>query len=144
MEEAVIHADDVVAAARTIRDEHDAWSSDFHKLTARAKARFERREWTAGQHDSVDRLAVYQTAVERTVEALHSLWGLEISRQVWGAAKAAFLEQVAGRRDAELAMTFFSLKTSVESSLAVIVSTRSVNSAARGDFDAGFRMVVKV
>ena len=39
VEEAVIHADDVVAAARTIRDEHDAWSSDFHKLTARAKAR---------------------------------------------------------------------------------------------------------
>ncbi len=97
------------AGAELIRERFDRWSTEFHALTARARQRFERREWRDGQRDSVERLALYERAVQASVADLNALFGsAETARPAWADLKERFRSDVADRGDLELALTFFS------------------------------------
>ena len=76
------------AGARLVRQSFDAWADDFRRLTEKAKTRFERRQWREGQHDSVERLALYQGAVAGAVTGLQKLVGPPHgARPAWSALK---------------------------------------------------------
>lgn len=99
----------VEAGARLILQSFDQWADDFRRLTAKARIRFEQRQWREGQHDSVERLALYQRSMAGVVRELQELVGTpHVARPQWSGLKAAFQAEVAPRGDLELALTFFS------------------------------------
>lgn len=87
----------------------DRWSEEFQRLTARARTRFEQRQWREGHAESVGRLALYEPAVARAVADLRALLGPPAdARASWTAIKDEFFRAVDGRSDIELTLTFFS------------------------------------
>ncbi len=87
-----------------------AYHARFKDLTARARVRFELRDWRGAQRDAADRLALYKHHVDDAVA--------EVQRQLpnpdlptWGRVKDTFSSLIADRDDSELAETFFNSVT---------------------------------
>jgi len=80
----------------------------FRQITARARGRFERREWRGAQRDAAERIALYERVVTRVAADTRSLLGGRAAdRAAWAAMKAGYAARIAARPDAELAATFF-------------------------------------
>ncbi|HEU4564807.1 MAG TPA: bifunctional isocitrate dehydrogenase kinase/phosphatase [Gemmatimonadaceae bacterium] len=99
-------------AAAAIRDEFVAYHDRFAEITARARERFERRDWHGSQHDATERLALYKLHVDRILCALPAMLGDSGEHPAtWMAMREAFGALIAGRDDCELAETFFNSLT---------------------------------
>ena len=80
----------------------------FRQITARARARFERREWRGAQRDAAERIRLYERVVARVADRIRRTLGARVAdRTAWAAMKAAYAPRIAARPDAELAATFF-------------------------------------
>ncbi len=89
-----------------------AYQSRFQALTRLAGRRFERREWSAAQHDAVERLDLYSRVVGEALAELGGVLGERIHhRPVWTALRAAYASRIRPRGDVELAETFFNSLT---------------------------------
>ncbi len=98
--------------AREIHRSFDTYHRRFLQITRRAKARFEAREWRAGQRDGVDRIELYGKVLRRLVQTVEQLLGPRVrAREVWGSMRRAYADLVRDRPDAELAETFFNSVT---------------------------------
>ncbi len=98
--------------ARTMVAAFDDYHARFRDLTARARVRFERREWHGAQADAAARLALYRSAVDACVATLRAAPGTAaVPSDAWGAVRNEHAALVAGRGDAELAQTFFNSVT---------------------------------
>jgi isocitrate dehydrogenase kinase/phosphatase len=94
--------------ARTIHDAFEAYRDAFQRITRGARARFERRDWRGAQQDTVERLELRDRHVREIVARVRELLGDAASgRALWARMKAAYSGLIAGRRDWELAETFF-------------------------------------
>jgi len=95
--------------AALLADAFVAHRAAFAAITARAPARFARRDWAGLQSDSRQRLGLYAEMRAAAVRELErALGGRGRDRELWRAMKIAYVERIAGRGDIELSETFFS------------------------------------
>ena len=100
------------AAAVAIRDGFLAYQDERARITARARGRFECREWKLGQADARERLDVRERLVYETVGAVRAeLGGAAHDKDVWHRMKERYGAEVEPRPDAEVALSFFNSVT---------------------------------
>jgi isocitrate dehydrogenase kinase/phosphatase len=121
-------------AAAAIQAAFDAWRQGFDEITARARERFERRDWRGAQADATARLALYRIHLDNAVADVRDL--LEdalMERTLWAAIKAHHARALAQRGDAEIAETFFnSVTRRVFSTVGVDAAIEYLDSDAPG------------
>jgi isocitrate dehydrogenase kinase/phosphatase len=99
-------------AAAAIQAAYDGWRQGFDEITARARERFERRDWRGAQADATARLALYRIHVDNAVADVRDLLDDAVmERTLWAAIKAQHARALAHRGDAEIAETFFNSVT---------------------------------
>jgi isocitrate dehydrogenase kinase/phosphatase len=99
-------------AAAAIHAGYDGWRQGFAEITARARERFERRDWRGAQADATARLALYRIHVDNAVADVRDLLDDAVmERTLWAAIKAQHARALAHRGDAEIAETFFNSVT---------------------------------
>lgn len=99
-------------AASAIHSAFEDYHRAFKAITHRAQERFERREWTKWQSDSIERLELREQIIQRLVSGLRTMLGEQVnSRYVWIAIKDAYARQINQRKDVELAETFYNSVT---------------------------------
>ncbi|HLF55291.1 MAG TPA: bifunctional isocitrate dehydrogenase kinase/phosphatase [Thermoanaerobaculia bacterium] len=97
------------AGAEILAEAFDAYRTVFARITARAPRRFARRDWRGMQEDARERLELYPRTLAPALAALERALGGRLRvKAVWSAMKEAFVGEVGGRGDVELAETFFS------------------------------------
>src|ERR687889_238993 len=98
----------VEAATWSILSAYERYELGFKEITARARGRFEARDWAGAQSDATERLTLYKAHVDAAVADVEDI--LEdgvMERTVWAAMRSAHGELIKGRPDLELAETFF-------------------------------------
>jgi isocitrate dehydrogenase kinase/phosphatase len=99
-------------AAHVIQAAFLAYHARFTQITRKAKARFEGREWREAQGDAVERLTLYRTMVNQTVDEVTALLGGNIRNAfLWHEIKGIHARLTEGRQDTSLARTFFNSVT---------------------------------
>ena len=84
------------------------YNNNFLRITKRAKARFEKREWRGAQRDLVERIDLYTKSVERSVAALSRLLGEHrVDRDLWVQVKQFFGARVNDIPDGEFSKTYY-------------------------------------
>jgi isocitrate dehydrogenase kinase/phosphatase len=106
----------LTALARTgataIRTGFEAYHDERARITARARARFEARDWVEGQRDARERLDLRDRVLNETVGAIRAeLGGDAHDRGLWHRMKEFYGPEVEGRPDPEIALTFFNSVT---------------------------------
>jgi isocitrate dehydrogenase kinase/phosphatase len=102
----------IAAAVASIHAAYAEYERGFEEITARARGRFERREWRGTQADATERLELYKAHVDAAVADVHDiLEDAVMERTVWAAMKSDHALRTAHRPDAELAETFFNSVT---------------------------------
>ncbi|HEY6099626.1 MAG TPA: bifunctional isocitrate dehydrogenase kinase/phosphatase [Anaeromyxobacter sp.] len=100
------------AGAVAIRDGFLGYQDQRARITARARGRFERREWSEGQGDARERLDVRERLVYETVGAVRAeLGGAAHDREIWHRMKEGYEAEVASRPDMEIGLSFFNSVT---------------------------------
>ena len=97
--------------ARTVGDLYFAFRERFDAVTARAPARFLGKEWGAAQSDASERLTLYKAHVDQAVGAIRARAGDLPRGDLWRETKERYARMLDGRRDAEIAATFFNSVT---------------------------------
>ena len=89
-----------------------AFQRSFEAVTALARSRFERREWHEAQADSERRLELYSKSLDDLVEVLRRLLSDRIDdQQLWKAMRQAYVLELEGEPNCELARTYFNSVT---------------------------------
>jgi isocitrate dehydrogenase kinase/phosphatase len=100
------------AGADAIRRGFEAYVTERAAITARARLRFERREWPEAQRDARERLDLRDRVVYETVGVVRAELGAAVhDRSVWQRMKERYEADVEGRRDAEIGLSFFNSVT---------------------------------
>jgi isocitrate dehydrogenase kinase/phosphatase len=95
-----------------VLDAFDAYREAFGAIGRRARGRFERRDWRGAVADAAERLDLYATVIDGVEGRVRRTLGpRQADHVVWAAMKAVYSGQIAGRRDWELAETFFNSVT---------------------------------
>ncbi len=98
--------------ANAILDTFDTYQTWFKIITRRARTRFENREWHPGQLDASERLNLYKQTIDQLVPEVRELLGDRLQdKLVWSSLKAVYSGLLAGRRDWDIAETFFNSVT---------------------------------
>ncbi|HKL63986.1 MAG TPA: isocitrate dehydrogenase kinase/phosphatase AceK regulatory subunit, partial [Woeseiaceae bacterium] len=85
------------------------YNREFRRITRRARSRFERREWAAGQEDAAERIDLYDRIVNGTVAELRTrLDDRAQDRELWAAIKEYYARRILDYPDSEFFKTFFS------------------------------------
>lgn len=96
------------AGATAIRITYESYRRRFREITARARRRFERRDWLAGQGDAAERLELYPLVVRGAVGELKVQLGpLLKDPSIWRQMKALYADSIASYPGVEIAETFF-------------------------------------
>jgi len=83
----------------------------FHSITARAKSRFESRDWHGSLEDARDRLDLYSRSMNEVTTALRELLGDRVDdRALWSQAKGRYAE-AHDTPNFELARTYYNSVT---------------------------------
>lgn len=94
--------------ARVIADAYRDLSREFDSVTARARNRFEERDWQGVAGDALERLHLYSpTARDTASEVERILEGRSKDKEIWASMKAVYSGYAMKRQDFELAETFF-------------------------------------
>ncbi|MGR9089821.1 MAG: isocitrate dehydrogenase kinase/phosphatase AceK regulatory subunit, partial [Gammaproteobacteria bacterium] len=98
----------VSEAANAIYQAFVNYNNNFRRITARAKRRFETRDWGGAERDLGERIELYTKSVERTIAALGRLLGTQqTNRRLWHTLKEYFGERVNDIPDGEFSKTYF-------------------------------------
>jgi len=99
-------------AAALVRAGFEGYQREFLAITARARTRFETRDWAAGQADAHERLDLYASRIDTVVEEVRACLGREADRPaVWTAMRAEHSRLVVDHPAMEIAETFFNSVT---------------------------------
>lgn len=94
--------------AVAIRDGFEQYHARFGAITARARQRFEQRNWAGARQDAVERIALYDLCIAEQMDALRRLAGDAIGERVlWLRVHARYSALLQGLIDAELYKTFY-------------------------------------
>ncbi|CAN5232345.1 bifunctional isocitrate dehydrogenase kinase/phosphatase [soil metagenome] len=95
--------------ARQILDGFLQYNADFRSITQRARERFEKRDWSGGQRDQVERIELYEKAVQAVVQAMQRELGeLFKDRVFWLEIRRRYASLIEFAVDSEFMRTFFS------------------------------------
>ncbi len=95
-------------AAQLVLQGFEEFNAGFQHITRRAQRRFEQRDWRGARADAVERLELYEVALDRVTSGLDTALG-ECARKdaLWTEAKARFASLITDRFDIDRAETFF-------------------------------------
>ena len=94
--------------AQTIYDGFILYNKQFHRITRRARTRFEKRDWKGHQQDIVTRVDLYEKSVRRVVLSLRRILRLHIhDYDLWNEIRAYFEERLVEVPDINFIKTFF-------------------------------------
>lgn len=94
--------------AQIIRTAFGRYRRVYRRATRRARATFERRDWTGLRDQAVDRLRLYRREVDACEREIRGLLGPRLEdRYLWVGLKAVYSGLIAGRDDWDLGETFF-------------------------------------
>lgn len=98
--------------ARTIHAAFSRFQARFREITARARGRFERRDWAGSRKDSLERLHLYPRVLDDVVTELRQLLGKRCNRErVWNRLRRDYSGLLFAESNVELAQTFFNSVT---------------------------------
>jgi len=99
-------------AAEAIYLAFNRYHNEFERITRRARASFELRDWRAAQQDAVERLQLYKKVIDQIVAQVGKMLGPQSQdRALWARMKAAYSPLIGCCDDFELAETFFNSVT---------------------------------
>ncbi len=102
------HTHRIAEAARCIHEGFSRYNDEFRRITARAKRRFEERDWKGQMADIAARVELYELWVTRTVKALNqSLDEALTDHALWADIRHCFGLRVEAMPDAGFMKTFF-------------------------------------
>lgn len=102
----------ITELSQIIYDGFVHYNNLFHRITRRARTRFERRDWQGHQQDIVERVDLYEKSVRRIVLALRRHMGTRVKdRELWNAIRAYFGRRLEKVPDAGFIKTFFNSVT---------------------------------
>jgi isocitrate dehydrogenase kinase/phosphatase len=100
------------AGAAAIRNGFEGYQAERSRITRRARARFESRDWPAAQRDARTRLDLRDKVVHETIGTVRAeLGGAVHDRGVWARMKELYEAEVGGRPDLEIGQSFFNSVT---------------------------------
>jgi isocitrate dehydrogenase kinase/phosphatase len=100
------------AGADAIRDGFVAYRRERETITARARARFEARDWAGGQRDALERLELRDRCLHATIGAVRAELGSAVhEKALWHGMKERYEAEIGGRPDAEVGLSFFNSVT---------------------------------
>ncbi|MGR8920869.1 MAG: bifunctional isocitrate dehydrogenase kinase/phosphatase [Gammaproteobacteria bacterium] len=95
-------------AAAGIHEGFVNYNNNFRRITQRARARFENREWAGTRKDLAERIELYEKSVSRTLAALGPVLGAYLENlDTWREVRRVFWNRVDDVPDGEFAKTFF-------------------------------------
>ncbi|MBA3563557.1 MAG: bifunctional isocitrate dehydrogenase kinase/phosphatase [Gammaproteobacteria bacterium] len=98
--------------AREILEGFHRYNADFRSITQRARWRFEHRDWIGGQRDTVERIELYEKAVQAAVQTIrHELGDRHKDRGLWIDIRDQYAHIIEAYVDSEFMRTFFSSVT---------------------------------
>ncbi len=107
-----MNAKQISEIAEQILSGFSAHRAEFRRITARAKNRFEKRDWPGRHKDALERLDLYGKSLTKSVGALSRLMGKQLSdRTIWIRIKGVYAGLIEDRDDRELAETFYNSVT---------------------------------
>lgn len=99
-------------AANLIVRIFDSYLSEFLIITRHAKARFAERDWRGGRRDAAERLSVYEKVLAQVAIQMEGILGENANdRSTWISLKPLYAKLIAGRRNQDIAETFFNSVT---------------------------------
>jgi len=102
----------ITESSQIIYDGFVQYNNLFHRITRRARTRFERRDWQGHQQDIVDRVDLYEKSVRRIVLQLRRHLGTRVKdRELWNAIRSYFGRRLEKVPDAGFIKTFFNSVT---------------------------------
>ena len=103
---------DALEVAAAIRQGFADYNDRFRKITQRAKARFEERDWAGARADAVERIGLYDVVVDENSNWLREQLGNGLSDKIlWATVKGHYSALIAKDVDQELFKTFFNTLT---------------------------------
>lgn len=98
----------IAECSQIIYDGFIRYNNNFHRMTKRARTRFEKRDWKGHQQDIVDRVDLYEKTVRRIVVNLQKLLdGRVDDRALWHKVRSYFGERLDQVPDNDFIKTFF-------------------------------------
>ena len=95
-------------AAAAIHEGFVNYNNNFRRITHRARARFESRDWAGARNDLSERIELYEKSVSRTLGTLRKLFPEQVDLlPQWPAIRAIYWSRVEDIPDGEFAKTFF-------------------------------------
>ncbi|MDX1519972.1 MAG: bifunctional isocitrate dehydrogenase kinase/phosphatase, partial [Gammaproteobacteria bacterium] len=102
----------ITTVSQTIYDGFITYNYNFHRITRRARVRFEKRDWKGHQDDIVERVELYDKSVRRIVLALRRSMVEHINDHgLWVEIKNYFGDRLELVPDAGFIKTFFNSVT---------------------------------
>ncbi len=102
----------IAECSQIIYDGFIRYNSDFHRMTKRARTRFEQRDWKGHQQDIVDRIDLYEKSVRRAVLALRTLLDYRVNDEhLWHEIRSYFSDRLNEVPDNDFIKTFFNSTT---------------------------------
>jgi isocitrate dehydrogenase kinase/phosphatase len=102
----------ITESSQIIYDGFVQYNNAFHRITRRARTRFEKRDWKGHQQDIVERVESYEKAVRRIVFALRRQLGPRVKdRKLWFNLREYFGRRLEKVPDAGFIKTFFNSVT---------------------------------
>ncbi|KAF1712351.1 bifunctional isocitrate dehydrogenase kinase/phosphatase [Pseudoxanthomonas kalamensis DSM 18571] len=98
--------------AAVIRDSFEDYHARFAEITARARRRFETRDWVAARADAVERIALYDQCVAECILRLEAmLQDRARDHDLWVRIRAEYAALIEDLIDQELFKTFYNTLT---------------------------------
>jgi isocitrate dehydrogenase kinase/phosphatase len=98
--------------ARRVSEAFTAYNAEFRDVTRRAPQRFDTLDFKGSQRDAVERIDLYDRAVDRTLALVQQYLAEHCGdRALWREVRACFAAQIEGLPDNEFIKTFFSSVT---------------------------------
>jgi isocitrate dehydrogenase kinase/phosphatase len=95
-------------AAATIRDGFVNYNNNYRRITQRARARFEQRDWAGARNDLSERIELYEKSVSRTLAAVRKLLDERADDlDIWPEIRRIYWSRVDDIPDGEFSKTFF-------------------------------------
>lgn len=102
----------IAECSQIIYDGFIRYNNYFHRMTRRARTRFEQRDWKGHQQDIVDRVDLYEKSVRRIVLALRNTLGNRVNNKtLWYEIRNYFGERLDQVPDNDFIKTFFNSTT---------------------------------
>ena len=102
----------IAECSQIIYDGFIRYNHQFHRITRRARGRFEQRDWKGHQQDIVDRVDLYEKSVRRVVLLLRRTLGQRVKdRGLWHEIRSYFGERLDQAPDNDFIKTFFNSST---------------------------------